>query len=82
MCVVGEGVVVAMFGELSGFNYYSQVLNSDISEIDSVCLNQVFIGNYNKKLYSSLVCHIKSIKNENCTESTFSFDISWELTFI
>jgi hypothetical protein len=29
--------VVAMLGELSGFHYYSQVLNSDISETEK-CL--------------------------------------------
>lgn len=40
--------VVAMFGELSGFHYYSQVLNSDISETEK-CLVESSIHKELKK---------------------------------
>lgn len=40
--------VVAMLGELSGFHYYSQVLNSDISETEK-CLVESSIHKELKK---------------------------------
>lgn len=79
-CIIA--LLLQCLGSSLAFIITAKYLIQIYQRLKSVWLNQVFIGNYKNKLYSSLVGHTKSIKNENCTESTFSFDISWELTFI